>query len=286
MLVSVLLIIIVILVGILIGVIIKNKTVKYISWGILGCCIALFLCLSPSDTTEEEPTEERSLTEANDSSEYISNEELTEAGIDAIRNKDIEGGIDFLNSAAKRGYAPAQIHLGHLNFNGWGIPQNYETAFFWYLQAAEAGDAEGQFNVAEMYYYMEAGKDQHLEKAEHWASLAAAQGHEEAKILLEKIRRINLKEQEGENISEEYWLDLGYRALQFSKSLKIIELCFKAAAYAGSRDAMFQLGILHLRDSSLRDEELAEQFLTNALSRGDERAKEYLEELEERKKMK
>lgn len=98
MTICILVIIITILIGILIGVITKNKTVKYLSWGILGCGIALFLLLYSSNTPQQARTGEDVLTNLQDEEEKSdtrdwSNEELTEAGLEEIQNKNFERGI-------------------------------------------------------------------------------------------------------------------------------------------------------------------------------------------------
>lgn len=296
MTICILVIIITILIGILIGVITKNKTVKYLSWGILGCGIALFLLLYSSNTPQQARTGEDVLTNLQDEEEKSdtrdwSNEELTEAGLEEIQNKNFERGIAYLTRAAEQGHAPAQIYLGNLNYLGWGIPEDIEKAFFWYLKAAETGDAEGQFNVAEMYYYNEVYEttpkdiDATFQQAKRWAKSAAAQGHEEAKILLGKVEKIMEKTLDDRDTAADYYFDCGWHHLKDGRYPFLIEEnLFSSVAY-GSSDAALQLGILYFEGNILeQNDEEAEKMLREALALGKEEAKEYLREIEKRKK--
>lgn len=292
MTICILVIIITILIGILIGVITKNKSVKYLSWGILGCGIALFLLLYSSNTPQQARTGEDVLTDLQNKEEKsdtrdLSNEELTEAGLKDIRNKNFEHGIAYLTRAAEQGHVPAQIHLGNLNYTGWGIPQDYEKALFWYLKAAETGDAEGQFNVAEMCYYAEAQGDfyETKQQAKQWAKLAAAQGHEEAKILLGKIEKIIKKTLDDRDTRADYFFDCGCHGLKYGKSPKSIEMDLFISTCSGNGDAALQLGILYFEGNILEQNDgKAEATLRQALAAGKEEAKEYLREIEKRKK--
>ena len=40
------------------------------------------------------------------------------------------------------GHADAQVKLGHMYFEGRGVPQDYQGALRWYLLAATQGNAE------------------------------------------------------------------------------------------------------------------------------------------------
>ena len=80
--------------------------------------------------------------------------------------------------------------------------------------AAEQGNAKAQYNLSFMYYNGE-GIPKDYVQAYAWSSVAAAQGHETAKELLENITKelaaaSIIKAQE---LSREYWEAYGpYRA--------------------------------------------------------------------------
>ena len=57
----------------------------------------------------------------------------------------------WFRAAAEQGHAKAQLALGNMYFNGFGIPQNYVEAAKWYSKAAEQGDELAQFGVGLIY---------------------------------------------------------------------------------------------------------------------------------------
>ena len=74
---------------------------------------------------------------------------------------------------AQRGNAHAQAMLGFMYENGYGVPQSYDVAVYWYLQAAEQGDPGGQYQLGLMYN-KGFGVPQNLILAHTWLNLAAA----------------------------------------------------------------------------------------------------------------
>jgi TPR repeat protein len=51
---------------------------------------------------------------------------------------------------AEKGYAFAQLCLGHLYEDGEGVPQDYQQAAFWYGKAATQGDADAQSALGQL----------------------------------------------------------------------------------------------------------------------------------------
>jgi len=74
---------------------------------------------------------------------------------------------------AQRSDAHAQAVLGFMYANGYGVPQSYDVAVSWYLQAAEQGDPEGQYLLGLMYD-KGFGVTQNVILAHKWLNLAAA----------------------------------------------------------------------------------------------------------------
>ena len=52
---------------------------------------------------------------------------------------------------AEHGDAASQNRLGTMYVSGDGVPQNLPKALHWFSMAADAGNAEGQYNLALMY---------------------------------------------------------------------------------------------------------------------------------------
>ncbi len=107
-------------------------------------------------------------------------------------------------SAAKQGYAPAQLRLGYLLRGGWiAPPQNLRadealtghkksvfkrhndpdliSALKYFTMAAEQGNADAQFEVGQMMA-QGLGTAQLFEEAMHWYELSARQGHAKAQF--------------------------------------------------------------------------------------------------------
>lgn len=47
-----------------------------------------------------------------------------------------------MTAAAERGNAEAQMHLGKMYFNGWGVPHDHAKAIEWHKKAAARGNQE------------------------------------------------------------------------------------------------------------------------------------------------
>ena len=52
---------------------------------------------------------------------------------------------------AEQGNAFAQLYLGVMYDNGYGVPQNYREAVKWWRQSAEQGVSVAEFNLGVMY---------------------------------------------------------------------------------------------------------------------------------------
>ena len=91
-----------------------------------------------------------------------------------------EGGalrwLQWLRGAAEQGYAYAQVNLGRMYREGWGVPQDDAEAVRWYRLAAAQGHANAQIGLAMMYGFGQ-GVPQDDAEMVRWYRLAAAQGN-------------------------------------------------------------------------------------------------------------
>ncbi len=120
--------------------------------------------------------------------------------------------------AAQQEYAIAQYNLGLMYHNGQGVKQDSVEAGKWFRLAANQGYAKAQFNLGVMYHNGKGVAQNHRE-AYIWHSIAAGNGYEqsvkyrdddarllsandlataqaEAKLLMEKIRKKQAKNEE------------------------------------------------------------------------------------------
>ena len=58
--------------------------------------------------------------------------------------------MEWYRKAAEQGSTDAQIFLGEMYENGWGVDKNDSTAVQWYREAAEQGYAYALFNLVIM----------------------------------------------------------------------------------------------------------------------------------------
>jgi TPR repeat protein len=75
----------------------------------------------------------------------------TAAGVRAFRNKDYPTAFREWKAAAEAGQAEAQFDLGLLYAEGLGTRRDLAEAAKWYRQAAEQGNAQAEFALGEMY---------------------------------------------------------------------------------------------------------------------------------------
>jgi len=66
-------------------------------------------------------------------------------------NRSVKEAVAWLRKAAQRGNAAAQVNLGVMYSNGWGVPRNDATALHWLVTAADAGSARALYNLGIMY---------------------------------------------------------------------------------------------------------------------------------------
>ena len=91
--------------------------------------------------------------------------------------------VKWLSLAAKQGYAPAQLALGHQYEVGKGVEVNLETALTWYRRAAEQDHPEALYQLAGMYVIGK-GVAADPQTGLNWGRRAAERGHAEAQFAL------------------------------------------------------------------------------------------------------
>lgn len=80
---------------------------------------------------------------------------------------------------AEKGYPLAECQIGYFYLEGLGVEKDIEKAFYWTERAAEHGDRDSQYNLAEIFYEAGLFVERDMEKAKEWYRLAANDGHSE-----------------------------------------------------------------------------------------------------------
>lgn len=100
------------------------------------------------------------------------------SGTGSVR-KDVALARQWLEKAAKGGFAKAQFNLGIMYYQGTdGVKRNLAIAREWFTKAAEGDDRLGQFNLGVMWYRGEGGPRDFMEAREYFEQ-ATVQGHPE-----------------------------------------------------------------------------------------------------------
>ena len=94
----------------------------------------------------------------------------------AYNRGDYTQALKISRPLAAKGNAQAQLNLGRMYNNGFGVIQDYKEAVKWYRLAAAQGDAEAQDSLGFMYF-IGWGVPQDYASAHMWFNLASAAGH-------------------------------------------------------------------------------------------------------------
>lgn len=103
-------------------------------------------------------------------------------------NKNFAKAFYWYQKSAQQGYSIAQNNLGVCLELGHGTEKDSAKAFYWYQKSAEQGHSFAQYNLGRCYYDG-IGVKKDFSQALIWLKKSAEQGNENAKELLEKIRR-------------------------------------------------------------------------------------------------
>jgi TPR repeat protein len=69
----------------------------------------------------------------------------------AYKQGDYDAALREWRPLAEQGDDRAQLNLGFMYDNGYGVPQDYKEAIKWYRRAAEQGNDRAQYNLGLMY---------------------------------------------------------------------------------------------------------------------------------------
>ena len=150
---------------------ISNLT-KFLSIAILSSSIFTFGCSQLNGLGESKPEENKV---ENDLSN-LDGDGLIEQCLLNIEKMNFSESLKYCNKAADQNDARAQTVLGTLYEGGFGVDQDYLTAFNWYKKSAEQNLPLAQMNLGRFY---EQGLEINQDYAEalKWYQRAATNGH-------------------------------------------------------------------------------------------------------------
>jgi len=167
-------------------------------------------------------------------------------GMRAFKNKDYATAFREWKAAAEAGQAEAQFDLGVLYAQGKGVPRDLTVAEQWYRKAAEQGNAEAEFALGQMYS-LGWGVPRDEADAMRWFDLA------------------NSPDSDGP--TTDWALVEGYGVQQDQKQAAY---WYERAAQKGHAEAQFNLGRLYAagKGGIPHDEEQALRWVRAAASQG------------------
>jgi len=132
----------------------------------------------------------------------------------AFARGDLVAVFEALEPAAEAGDAEAQFELALMHLNGMAVAKDARVAATWLRQASELGHTEAQFLFGSMIYRGEGVPQDHRE-ALHWFRRAAMAGHAEAQL------NLGLMHERGDGTRQDdvrahMWLNLA--AARFSEA--------------------------------------------------------------------
>ncbi len=106
-----------------------------------------------------------------------------EKGITAYQSGDYATAIREFQPLAEQGNIDAQVILGHMFEEGYGVDKNLKSAIFWYKNAAEQGDSDAQRFLGEMFAEG-LGVTKDLNKSHYWYYTCARQKNTDCLVAL------------------------------------------------------------------------------------------------------
>lgn len=88
-----------------------------------------------------------------------------------IAKPNLDLAFELYTKAAEAGDMDGQFQVAYMLSNGIGVPKNVNAAFSWYIKSAEQGHKTAQYSLG-MYYENGLGIPVNLEKAKQWYELA------------------------------------------------------------------------------------------------------------------
>ncbi len=116
-----------------------------------------------------------------------------EDGLKAYNSAGYDTAISLWQGPAEAGDANCQFGMGQLYSNGFGVDLDDAQALHWYELAATQGHAKAQYRLAIMHQNGW-GVPQSDEEAEKWYLMAAEQGHVESQVALGRMFEMDYSE--------------------------------------------------------------------------------------------
>lgn len=207
---------------------------------------------------------------------------------------DTQTAVEWFTKSAERDYAPAQVNLGVLYANGWGVPRNYAQALYWFNRAAAQHYARSYYNLG-ILFLEGTGVRRDYEQALRYFRLGAASGDTSAQTNLgymydqglgiaqdpkAAVEWYEKAAQQGEALAENNLADMYLRGVGVTQDDVAAFHWFQLAAQQGSSAASIKLGYMLAEGRGCqKDVEAGYQWVLAGTLAGDHRGEELLHSL-------
>jgi TPR repeat protein len=196
--------------------------------------------------------------------------------------------IESLKRAAEGGDSKAQFQLGLAYRTGKNVPQNPQTAIYWYIKSAEQNNPGAFYQLGNMYENG-FGVQRDFEEALKWYSKGAALGNPGCKDGVKNVERFVEWKRQGKEPKKRYDAETGvYYEVNPDNSItfhtgdqeKLNRLTMKMAK-EGNVVQQLHVGLdfFHGRNGRPKDLQQAKEWLSKAAKAGNRTAKEFLEKI-------
>jgi len=80
-------------------------------------------------------------------------EESYQQGKALYDKKEYDKAFPFMLKAAEAGHSDAQMHVGKMYYNGWGVKHSHAKGLEWHKKAAAQGNKESQAKLKKMDHH-------------------------------------------------------------------------------------------------------------------------------------
>lgn len=108
----------------------------------------------------------------------------TRTRVDAVQGARVQRDLE----RARAGDPDALYEMGERHYQGLGVPRDYGEAARWFRQAADRNHARAQCTLG-MMFAVGRGVDRSFEESVRWLEAAVDNGSEQARDVLESVRR-------------------------------------------------------------------------------------------------
>lgn len=205
--------------------------------------------------------------------------------------QDLSEALKWYKKSAAKGNSWAQNSIGYMYYYGQGVKQDYREAERWYRQSAEQGNEIAQRNLGNMYE-TGIGVTKNLSEALKWYRKAADQGYSWAQNDLgymyyrghgikqnySEAEKWFRKAAEEKNVLALYNLGTMYaNGLGVNKNSEEAKKWFSLSSENENEADQFSLGYMFFNGYGVSvDKDKAQELMQKAVSRGDQFAKEFL----------